>query len=86
MFASFFILKKLTSKAVVSDSYFSIFHLNVQSIRNKVDEVEVVLHNIEESYDVLCFTEHWLTNYELDLLKLGSFKIASAYTLSLINI
>lgn len=39
-----------------------IFHINVQSIRNKVNTLEA--HVFDNNIDVLCINEHWLSQQE----------------------
>lgn len=36
-------------------------HINVRSIRNKVDEIDNLMASIENKFDVVCFTETWLS-------------------------
>ena len=43
---------------------FNIAHLNIWSLRNKVDHVRVLLD--ENNIDVLCLTETWLDNNDDD--------------------
>ena len=40
-----------------------IAHLNIQSLRNKIDHLNILLH--DNNIDILCITETWLTN-EID--------------------
>ena len=41
-------------------SNISILHQNIQSIENKLIEIDLVLKSDIKDMDVLCFTEHWL--------------------------
>lgn len=45
-----------------NDNRLSVFHLNTRSIRNKCDEIEQLLDCLELRFDILAFTETWLTN------------------------
>lgn len=54
-----------------------IFHWNIQSIGNKVGELEVVLHDLQ--CDVCCITEHWKTAPQLEVLGLQNYNLASRY-------
>lgn len=56
---------------------FSIMNLNVQSILNKVDQLnlQVVEHNI----DIICLTETWLRENQLNYIGLSNYKIGGQY-------
>ena len=44
------------------DNEIRIVHQNIQSIRNKLTEVEIMLHELK--VDILCLTEHWMDGNE----------------------
>lgn len=46
-------------------------HLNVQSINNKTNALEVFLH--ENKVDIFCATEHWLVNEEIKQHRLEGY-------------
>ncbi|CAH1979548.1 unnamed protein product [Acanthoscelides obtectus] len=48
-----------------------ILHINVRSVRRKIDELEAFL--ADENIDVLCLTEHWLTKEEMELVHLQRY-------------
>jgi hypothetical protein len=52
----------------------SIMHHNVQSLNNKLLELEVLLQTDLKGADVLCFTEHWLKEERIKLLNTDQFK------------
>ena len=60
---------------------FKILHLNCQSIRNKIDELEI--HLISDAnfsaVDVMCITEHWLREQELPMVYLDDYLCTSAF-------
>lgn len=56
---------------------FSIYHLNVQCIRNKVSDLEVVFK--DNSLDCICINEHWLSMDELELCRIAGYKIISGF-------
>ena len=41
-------------------NYYTLFHLNIQSVNSKIEELEIFLE--QENIDILCLTEHWLKN------------------------
>mgnify|MGYP007005569871 CR=1 FL=1 len=55
-------------------------HQNVCSIRNKVEKLEVFLLSSEVKFNVLCLTEHFLCNDEVDLLRVAGYYAASSYS------
>ncbi|CAH1967448.1 unnamed protein product [Acanthoscelides obtectus] len=48
-----------------------ILHINVRSLRRKIDELEAFL--VDEDIDVLCLTEHWLTKEEMEVVHLQGY-------------
>lgn len=54
------------------------FHLNVNSLRNKAGEIESFL-KCSDNFDVLCFSEHFLNENEVDFYKLDGFYAASNF-------
>ena len=48
------------------DKQLKVFHYNIQSLRNKKLNVEVMLDNELKHIDILCITEHWLEEHEID--------------------
>lgn len=52
-------------------------HLNVNSIRNKVDQLEVFMN--AERPDIVCFTEHHLQEHERGIITFENFYEGSAY-------
>lgn len=57
----------------------SILHLNVQSLPNKINLIEVLLATEWIDIDILCFSEHWLSADELNLTSFPNFHLASSY-------
>ena len=56
-----------------------IFHQNVRSIRNKVEELEVFLMTSTNTYDFVCLTEHFLASEEIVSLKVTGYTTASSF-------
>ena len=71
-------INSLNSVSSLSKS-FSIFSLNVQSIRAKIDAIRIFLNDLLSngtSFDVLCFQETWLdNNADLDQVKINGYKL-----------
>lgn len=56
---------------------FNILHLNVQCIRNKIEQIELCLH--ENNVDVICITEHWLNMFETESIKLHGYVLSAIF-------
>lgn len=62
-----------------NNTKFNILHLNVQSIRNKINEIEVfIAKNVY--YDFLLFNEHWCTQDELRYLCINNYTLVSEFS------
>ena len=46
----------------VSENYFSIFHLNVRSLQNKLDDLTALLTSLDVKFSIVGITETWLQN------------------------
>lgn len=62
--------ESVNSRADFDTSYphknnINIFHQNVQSLSNKTGILEKII--VDKKLDVLCITEHWMTNAELEV-------------------
>nr|CAH7713972.1 unnamed protein product [Callosobruchus chinensis] len=55
----------------------SIFHLNVQGLGNKSDELSIVLNDCD--YDIVCLSEHWCTNEILNVVAVCNYKLISSF-------
>ena len=60
----------------------SVFHQNVQSINNKLLELDVILQTELEKVDILCLSEHWLREEYIKLISINEFKLASNFSRS----
>lgn len=76
------ILLKIRKKKNLK-SVFSIFHLNTRSIRIKVYGLESLLNKLNKMLkkfvDVVCITESWLLESEIDFIALSGFNIISHF-------
>ena len=44
------------------ENYFSIFHLNIRSLQNKLDDLTTLLANLDVKFSIVGITETWLQN------------------------
>jgi hypothetical protein len=51
----------------------------VQSLINKHLELTVLLSTSLQSVDVLCFTGHWLSEDQINMLEIHNFKLVSKF-------
>jgi hypothetical protein len=58
----------------------SVLHQNVQSISNKQTELDLVLKSSLRNINVLCFTEHWVKAYYLNLIQIDQYKLLSYFS------
>jgi hypothetical protein len=65
------------NKIVTMKPNLSILHQNIQSIGNKLLEVNLVLKSNLKDIDVLCFTEHWLKEDYLKLIHVDQYKLTN---------
>lgn len=58
----------------------SVLHQNVQSISNKIVELDLVLKSSLGNIDVLCFTEHWVKEDYLNLIQIDQYKLVNYFS------
>ncbi|MDR2880066.1 MAG: endonuclease/exonuclease/phosphatase family protein [Fusobacteriales bacterium] len=58
----------------------SVLHQNVQSLKNKLLELDMVLKLSLGDIDVLCFTEHWVKEDYLNLIHIDQYKLVSYFS------
>lgn len=66
----------INKREIVGDGV-SVFHVNIQCLSNKVDQLSLFLLN--NSYNVVCLSEHWLTEAALKLINLPGYKLSSYF-------
>ena len=59
--------------------YLSIFHHNVQSLSNKLLELNALLSQWPKMPDILCFSEHWLLSDQILHLNIDQYKLADSF-------
>jgi hypothetical protein len=71
-----------TKFKVTKISSLKLFHQNVRGLQHKVDEWTCMLASHDLSPNVICLTEHYLTEQKLSLIKLESYDLTSHYSRS----
>lgn len=71
------ITRKATTKVSSKVNYVNICYYNIQCIRNKINHLEIIAN--ENNFDVICLTESWLQNVEVDLFNIRNYNIASFF-------
>jgi hypothetical protein len=56
---------------------FKIFHQNIRGVQGKINELIISL--LKEKPNIICLTEHHLTEYELVALYIPKYKLGSGY-------
>nr|CAH7727537.1 unnamed protein product [Callosobruchus chinensis]CAH7727646.1 unnamed protein product [Callosobruchus chinensis] len=72
--------EKSSQPKIVNDNHIygsSIFHLNLQGLGNKSDELSIVLNDCD--YDIVCLGEHWCTNEILNVVAVCNYKLISSF-------
>lgn len=59
---------------------FTVFHQNIQCLKNKILEVELFIQNINPTPLFICLTEHWYTATEEYLMQLEAYTMISAWS------
>ena len=57
--------------------YLNLLHLNIQCIRNKILELEVLLKT--SNYQIICLNEHWLSSDEITSLRIDGYQVVSFF-------
>ena len=63
----------------LSNKNVKVMHLNIQSLNNKLIDIELLLNNLDNEIDILCIDEHWLTSAQLESAFLRYYKVANAF-------
>lgn len=54
-----------------------IFHINIQCLSNKVDQTSLFLDKFK--YDIVCVSEHWLSDLKIKTINLPGYYLGSSY-------
>ena len=57
-----------------------LLHHNVQSMHNKLLDIAIMLTTEHSNINILCFTEHWLSEVELQFLNTDGFRLVSNFS------
>ena len=57
----------------------SLLNQNFQCIKNKIYELDVMLNDELRDLDIICGTEHWLNEKEINSYPLPNYKISSSF-------
>ena len=57
-------------------------HHNVQSLSNKLLDIAIMLATEHSKINILCFTEHWLSEVQMKVLNIDGFRLASNFSRS----
>lgn len=63
-----------------NEKVLNIFHLNIQSLRNKITSIEQYLDTLPAKTDVLTFSEHWLLPGEAQTMNIDGYQMANHFT------
>lgn len=69
------------NKLEVNNSTFSLLNFNIQSIRNKFSHFEYFLNTFSNPFDVICLTETWLNDDEIQFFKLEGYDFVGSQRL-----
>lgn len=71
---------ELTSsrEAAHEPSNHKILHINIQCLRNKVEEFELRLLDLLP--DFICVCEHWLIQSEIEILKIENYELVTNFS------
>ena len=64
---------------LISKNSFNIVHVNIQSLSNKLLDLELLCDDFNSAIDVIYIDEHWLEEVQLSSIYLKNFKIANFY-------
>jgi CHAD domain-containing protein len=67
------------SKKILNERRVGFLHHNVQSLSNKVIEMQLLLDSWPEKPAVVCFSEHWLPSDHLIHINIDQYKLADKY-------
>jgi hypothetical protein len=67
----------VSNKKDLNSSEIVILHHNIQSLSNKLLELDILLQSYLTNVNILCFTEHWLKEDKLKLTNISHFNLVS---------
>jgi hypothetical protein len=77
-------LKTTANSTNIPDFYneyeIRLLHRNVQSLNNKLLDIAVMLAAENLNVNILCFTEHWLLEVQMNVINIDHFRLASNFS------
>lgn len=70
-------LENIPDNQIIEDSILSVGHVNVQCLRNKLIELEMFAY--QQNLHLLCITEHWADETEINILNIPNYTLMSDY-------
>jgi exonuclease III len=70
----------VSNKKDLPSSEIVILHHNIQSLSNKLLELDILLQSDLTDVNILCFTEHWLKEDKLKLTNISHFDLVSNFS------
>jgi len=74
--------KLITLVTVQYQVHIRLLNHNVQSLSNKLLDIAVILATDYYNINILCFTEHWLSDAQLQVLNINGFKLVNNFSRS----
>jgi hypothetical protein len=63
-----------------NDYAIRLLHHNVQSLNNKLLDIAIMLTTGNLNVNILCFTEHWLSEVQMNILNINYFRLVSSFS------
>lgn len=63
----------------VDDKTLNLYLHNVQSLNNKIPDIEVVLNSDFKHINILCLTEHWVNGNNIGIIRIPNFQLATSF-------
>lgn len=61
----------------------NLMHVNVQSLKNKINNLESLLYSQSQKYKILCLTEYWLKNSGTQGISMDGWYVGHAHSRSI---
>ena len=66
-------ITKFNTLPLKSNHDLAIFHVNIRSLFNKIDQLYALLELLKTKFYIICLTESWLSESNKDLVNLPNF-------------
>ena len=71
--SSYYDLSEFRQNMTISDNDLGIIHLNIRSLVPKLDEVKFFLSSLSSDFEIICFSETWLSKGTIDLVNFTNY-------------